>query len=92
MVGDGPVDLVVAGWLTNIEHVWRWSRAATFFHRLGANSRLIMLDRRGTGLSNHAIDKARMFTLDARMDDIRAVMDAAGSERAAILGFEDGFA
>ncbi|MGH2597561.1 MAG: adenylate/guanylate cyclase domain-containing protein [Actinomycetota bacterium] len=92
VVGDGPIDLVLVGWLTNVEHIWRWPSAASFFRKLAAHARLIMLDRRGTGLSDHTVDKARAMELDARMDDIRAVMDAAGSERAVLLGIEDGFA
>ncbi len=86
------MDLVLVGFLTNVEHVWRWPRAASFLRSLAAHARLIMLDRRGTGLSDHAIENARAMQLDARMDDIRAVMDSAGSERATILGIEGGFA
>src|SRR4029450_4120029 len=55
-------------------------------------SRLILLDRRGTGMSDHAIDKNQAFSLEVRMDDIRAVMDAVGSERAVLFGVEEGFA
>jgi class 3 adenylate cyclase len=92
VIGDGPVDLVLVGWLTNLEHIWTWRRPAVFFRNLASHARLILLDRRGTGLSDHASEAARAKELDARMDDIRAVMDAAGSERAVLLGIEDGFA
>jgi class 3 adenylate cyclase len=92
VLGTGPIDLVLVGWLTNLEHIWRWPRGASFFRGLTGGTRLIMLDRRGTGASDHTIDAAQAMPLDARMDDIRAVMDAAGSERAVIFGVEDGFA
>jgi class 3 adenylate cyclase len=92
VVGTGPVDLVFVAWLVHIENAWRMARMAHTFRRLASFSRLILLDRRGTGLSDHAIDKHQAFSFDARMDDIRAVMDAAGSERAVLFGAEDGFA
>ena len=92
VLGDGPIDLVFVGWLTNIEFNWRWPRPASFFRKLASKSRLILLDRRGTGSSDHSIEKASAKDLDARMDDVRAVMDAAGSDRAALFGIEDGFA
>jgi class 3 adenylate cyclase len=91
VVGVGPVDIVLVGWLTGLDNIWRWPRAADYFRMLATNGRLILLDRRGTGLSDRASDAARAKELDARMDDIRAVMDAAGSERAILLGIEDGF-
>jgi pimeloyl-ACP methyl ester carboxylesterase len=65
---------------------------ARTFRRMATFSRLILLDRRGTGMSDLAINKNQAFSLDGRMDDIRAVMDAAGSERAVLFGVEDGFA
>jgi class 3 adenylate cyclase len=89
--GDGPVDLVVLATLLHVEHVWRWRVTGRFFRRLAASTRLIMLDRRGTALSDHMIDRDEQLSLESRMDDIRAVMDASGSERAVILGLEDGF-
>lgn len=92
VLGTGPVDLVFVAWLVHIENAWRMARMAHTFRRLASFSRLILLDRRGTGLSDHAIDKHQAFSFDARMDDIRAVMDAAGSERAVLFGAEDGFA
>ncbi len=92
VVGDGPVDILLVGWLTGIDNIWRWPLAATFFRGIATHGRLIMLDRRGTGQSDHASEAARAKELDARMDDIRAVMDAAGTQRAVLLGIEDGFA
>jgi class 3 adenylate cyclase len=87
-IGDGPIDLVLVCWLLHVEQIWQWPIAASFLRRLASFSRLILFDRRGTGLSDHAIEKDKQLSLDARMDDIRAVMDAAGSERAILLSIE----
>jgi pimeloyl-ACP methyl ester carboxylesterase len=57
VVGDGPVDLVFVTWLLNVEKAWSWARTARTFRRMATFSRLILLDRRGTGMSDHAIDK-----------------------------------
>jgi class 3 adenylate cyclase/pimeloyl-ACP methyl ester carboxylesterase len=86
--GDGPFDLVfVNGWvLSALEYAWE-GPAADFFRELASFSRLILFDKRGTGLSDRA---AGIPDLETRMDDIRAVMDAAGSKRAAIMGFSEG--
>jgi pimeloyl-ACP methyl ester carboxylesterase len=65
---------------------------ARFSKRIARFSRLIMFDRRGTGFSDHIIPRGEQSTLEARMDDIRAVMDMAGSERATLFGFGGGFA
>ena len=88
IVGDGPFDLVfVNGWvLSALEYAWE-GPAADFFRELASCSRLILFDKRGTGLSDRA---AGIPDLETRMDDIRAVMDAAGSKRAAIMGFSEG--
>jgi len=91
VIGTGPVDLVFISWMLNVEALWRWARMARTFRRMATFSRLIIFDRRGTGMSDHAIDRNQAFSLDARMDDIRAVMDAAGSERAVLYGVEDTF-
>jgi pimeloyl-ACP methyl ester carboxylesterase len=90
--GDGPNDLLFCpGFVSNVEAVWRWPEAwADVFRRLAAFSRVILFDRRGTGLSDRIVGGEGM-SLEARMDDIRAVMDAVGSERAILLGLEDGF-
>jgi len=93
VLGKGPGDLVfVPGWVFNTEQVWEWGPPARFARRLASFSRLIQFDRRGTGLSDHIVPQEAQLTLEARMDDIRAVMDAAESERAALFGFEEGFA
>ena len=92
VVGTGPPDLVVLASTLHVEHIWRWSVTGGFLRRLATSTRLILLDQRGTGLSDHIIDRREQLTLESRMDDIRAVMDASGAERALILGLEDGFA
>lgn len=87
--GKGGFDLVcVPGFAYNVEHAWRLEPVARAYRRLAGFSRVIVFDRRGTGLSDR-IDEASPPTLDARMDDIRAVMDAAGVERAVLFGYED---
>jgi class 3 adenylate cyclase len=86
VIGDGPIDLIfVHGWISHIEHVWEEPSVARFFRRLASFSRLILLDKRGTGLSD-PVPLDELPTLEERMDDVRAVMDAAGSTRAVLLG------
>ncbi|HUF36188.1 MAG TPA: alpha/beta fold hydrolase [Gemmatimonadales bacterium] len=86
--GDGPVDVVyVPGWVTHLEVGWQQPRVAGFLRRLASFSRVIVLDKRGTGLSDRA---AGYPTLEDRMDDLRAVMDAVGSERAVLFGMSEG--
>src|SRR5262245_20062535 len=86
--GDGPVDLVfVPGFISHIEHAWEEPYLARFLRRLAAFPRVIFFDKRGTGLSDPG---AHPPGLVERMDDIRAVMDAAGSERAALFGVSVG--
>lgn len=88
VVGDGPIDLVlVPGWLSNIEVFWEEPNIVRFFQKLAAFSRLILFDKRGTGLSDRITEAA---TLEERMDDVRAVLDAVGSRRAALLGYSEG--
>jgi pimeloyl-ACP methyl ester carboxylesterase len=90
VVGQGPIDLVfVHGWVSNVEYGWEVPPLARFLTRLASFSRLILFDRRGTGMSDRVPDD-RLPTLEQRMDDIRTVMDAAGSERAAIFGASEG--
>ena len=90
VVGDGPRDLVyVPGWVSNVEMAWEEPTHARFLSRLAAFSRFIVFDKRGTGLSDR-VSNDKLPLLDERMDDLRAVMDAAGSERAAIFGFSEG--
>ena len=88
VLGDGPRDLVfVMGWVSNIEVFWEEPTLARFLTRLASFSRLILFDKRGTGLSDRVTD---MPSLEVRMDDVRAVMDAVGSERAALFGVSEG--
>ena len=88
VVGDGPMDLVVVlGFATHLELQWELPAFARFFDRLSAFSRLIVFDKRGTGLSDPVTE---VPTLEQRIDDVRAVMDAAGSERAALVGVSEG--
>jgi pimeloyl-ACP methyl ester carboxylesterase len=90
VVGDGPLDLVyVPGWVSNVEGCWDEPTHERFLRRLARFSRLILFDKRGTGLSD-PVAESRLPTLEERMDDVRAVMDAAGSERAALFGFSEG--
>jgi class 3 adenylate cyclase len=88
VVGDGPVDLVLIVSGLGLGGVWDGRRSGTFLRRLASFSRLLVLDLRGTGLSDHVLDRAQQLTLESRMEDVRAVMDAAGSERALLLGVE----
>ena len=88
VIGDAPRDLVfVPGWVSNIEMFWEEPTVARFLERLASFSRLILFDKRGTGLSDRVTE---MPNLETRMDDVRAVMDAVGSERAALLGYSEG--
>jgi pimeloyl-ACP methyl ester carboxylesterase len=90
VLGDGPIDLVfVPGWTTHLELSWDDPPEAAFRERLASFSRLILFDKRGTGLSDR-VPVDELPILEERMDDIRAVMDAAGSERAALLGVSEG--
>jgi pimeloyl-ACP methyl ester carboxylesterase/DNA-binding winged helix-turn-helix (wHTH) protein len=90
VLGEGPLDLVfVMGWLSHLEYFWTEPAFARFLRRLASFSRLILFDKRGTGLSDRVPLEA-LPTLDQRMDDVRAVMDAAGSKRAAICGVSEG--
>ena len=87
VLGEGPVELVVVPrWVSNIDHWWDHPRPARFLERLAEFSRLILLDGRGTGLSDpvHAVP-----TLEERVDDVLSVMEAVGSERAALFGQGD---
>lgn len=86
--GAGPIDIVFApGFMSHLEHAWEEPRYARFLHGLGSFARLICFDKRGTGLSDRSVGFPHM---DERIDDIRAVMDAAGSKRAVLLGISEG--
>jgi pimeloyl-ACP methyl ester carboxylesterase/DNA-binding CsgD family transcriptional regulator len=88
VVGEGPVDLVlVLGWVSHLAYVWELPALAAFLDRLASFSRLILFDKRGCGMSDRAHVPP---TLEQRMDDVRAVLDAVGSRRAALLGISEG--
>jgi pimeloyl-ACP methyl ester carboxylesterase/class 3 adenylate cyclase len=88
VVGDGPLDLVfVPGFISHLDLQWADPRIARFLNQLASFSRLILFDKRGTGLSDPVASPA---SLEDRMDDVRAVMEAVDSERAALLGFSEG--
>jgi len=90
VAGDGPIDVVwIPGWVSNVEESWEQPALAAFLHRLASFSRLILFDKRGTGLSD-PVSISALPTLEERMDDVRAVMDALGSESAALVGYSEG--
>ena len=87
LLGSGSVDLVlVMGWITNLEVYWEEPCYRRFVQRLAGFTRLILFDKRGMGLS----DRTTVGTLEERMDDVRAVMDAVGSKRAVLMGISEG--
>jgi class 3 adenylate cyclase len=87
VLGEGPIDLVhVPPFVSNLELQWQDHDQSRYFRRLASFSRLIMFDKRGTGLS----DRISIASLEERMDDVRAVMDAVGSQRAVIFGNSEG--
>jgi class 3 adenylate cyclase len=88
VTGDGPLDLVlVPGWVSHLDADWDHPDVAHFLNRLANFSRLIRFDKRGTGLSDRSVG---LPDLETRMDDVRAVMEAVGSERAALFGYSEG--
>ena len=88
VLGSGPPDLVlVPGFVSHVEAAWDWPYLARFLYRLASFGQLVMFDKRGTGLSD---PMKRPPTLDERVDDIRAVMDAVGVERAHLFGVSEG--
>lgn len=90
VVGRGPFDVVfVPGWISNWETAWELPEAARFLEHFAQFSRLILFDKRGTGLSDRV---SGLPTLEEHVDDLRAVLDAVGSERAAVTGWADGAA
>src|SRR2546423_11486838 len=87
VVGDGAIDLIlVLGWVSHLAYVWELPAMAAFLNRLASFSRLILFDKRGCGMSDRVHP---LPTLEQRMDDVRAVLDAAGSQRAALLGISE---
>jgi DNA-binding SARP family transcriptional activator/pimeloyl-ACP methyl ester carboxylesterase len=90
VVGDGPVDLVlVHGWVCTFQPGWEYPKLAAFYRRLASMGRLILFDKRGTGLSDR-VSPEHLPDLETRMDDVRAVLDSVGSERAVLLGISEG--
>ena len=90
VVGSGPLDLVVVpGFVSHVELAWEDPGLARFLGGLASFARLILFDKRGTGLSDR-VPLREMPSLEQRIDDVRAVMDAAGSARAALFGFSEG--
>ncbi|MCR9248777.1 MAG: alpha/beta fold hydrolase [bacterium] len=86
--GSGPVDLVyVPGWVSNIDWMWQCPELVHFLKEMGKIARVILFDKRGTGLSDRL---SELSTLEERMDDIRAVMDAVGSQKAVLFGHSEG--
>jgi pimeloyl-ACP methyl ester carboxylesterase len=86
--GEASVDLVfVPGWVSHLENWWEQNASARFFRRLASFSRLIMFDKRGTGLSDPFTG---VPTLEERSDDVRAVMEAVGSTQAFVCGLSEG--
>jgi pimeloyl-ACP methyl ester carboxylesterase len=88
VTGDGPIDIVrVPGWISNVDYDWEYPPVARLIERFGKFCRLIRFDKRGTGLSDRDVG---FPTLEQRMDDVRAVMDATGSKRAVLFGSSEG--
>lgn len=86
--GSGPIDLVyIPGWVSNIDWMWACEELVDFLLELGKIARVILFDKRGTGLSDRVME---LSTLEERMDDIRAVMDAVASPRAVLFGHSEG--
>lgn len=90
VVGDGPITLVVVpGFGSHLERAWEFPRLAHYYHRLSSFSRLILLDKRGTGLSDRVSPDA-LPDIEQRKDDLKAVIDQAGVERCSLIGHSDG--
>jgi DNA-binding winged helix-turn-helix (wHTH) protein len=90
VIGDGPVDLLfVMGWLSHLEYFWTEPSFARFLRKLASFSRLILFDKRGTGLSDR-VPVSELPTLEQRMDDVRAVLQAVGSRHAVLCGVSEG--
>jgi pimeloyl-ACP methyl ester carboxylesterase len=85
--GEGPDLIMAPGFVSHTENYWDEPRLARWLNKLGGFCRVVMFDKRGTGLSDHV---AQLPHMDERMDDLRAVIDAAGVERASILGISEG--
>lgn len=89
-LGSGDLDIVfVMGWVSHLEYFWKHHLFASFLNRLASFSRLILFDKRGTGLSDR-VPLSELPTLEQRMEDVHAVMDAVGSEKAVLIGVSEG--
>jgi pimeloyl-ACP methyl ester carboxylesterase/DNA-binding winged helix-turn-helix (wHTH) protein/class 3 adenylate cyclase len=90
ILGEGPVDIVfVMGWVSHLEYFWKHHLFASFLEKLASFSRLILFDKRGTGLSDR-VPVNELPTLEQRMEDVHAVMNAVGSKRALLVGVSEG--
>ena len=90
VLGNGPIDIVfVMGWISHLEYFWKHHLFASFLERLASFSRLILFDKRGTGLSDR-VPNDKLPTLEQRMEDVHAVMDVVGSKRAVLVGVSEG--
>lgn len=90
VLGEGPIDVVmVPGFGSHLEHAWAHPKLAHFYHRLSSFSRLTLLDKRGTGLSDR-VSPDQLPGIEQRKDDLKAVMDAVGIERASLVAASDG--
>src|SRR5207302_399722 len=88
VVGDGPLDLIlVLGWVSHLAYIWELPALAAFLKRLASFTRLILFDKRGSGMSDRVHPRP---TLEQRMDDVRAVLDAVGSKKTAVMGISEG--
>jgi len=88
LFGDGPINIVIVpGFVSHVENIWTHPVFARWLNRMGRFARVVIFDKRGTGLSDRV---GGLPGVDDRMDDVRAVMDAAGFERAALLGISEG--
>lgn len=90
VIGEGELNLVfVPGWVSNVELAWEESSSRRFLERLASFSKLVLFDKRGTGLSD-PVSEDQLPTLEQRMDDVRAVMDAANLNKGALFGVSEG--
>src|SRR5580704_7406124 len=88
VLGEGSFDLMfVPGFVSNVEAIWQSQNRSTFFRSLGSFCRVILFDKRGTGMSDRG---SQIFTLEQRMHDVQAILDEVGSERAALFGVSEG--
>ena len=86
--GEGAIDIVyIPGWISNIDLMWSCPELVDFFEKLSKNYRVILFDKRGTGLSDRMVE---LSTLEERMEDINAVMETVGSKKAVLFGHSEG--